>query len=249
MSLYNADKKDDIEKLKRMLIDSDNTVFLTGAGMSTDSGIPDFRGSRGIYTVSEEESPEYLISRECLICEPEKFFENYRTKLLYPDAEPNRGHYALAELEKKGLIQELITQNIDTLHERAGSRNVIKLHGTTLRNYCIRCGKEYPDKFIAQTTGIPHCSCGGIVRPDVVLYGEGVPEKIYTAAENAAYDARLMVVVGSSLAVNTASSIVRCFGGGHLVIINRTPTSYDRYADLVIHGEISDILPALCEND
>ena len=238
---------DRYEKLGELIRNSKKTVFFGGAGVSTESGIPDFRSKDGLYNVRdvqfEKYSPEYLLSIDCLEDEPEVFYEYYRQKLDTHGIEPNRAHYALAELEKKGLLAGIITQNIDGLHQRAGSVNVAEIHGSTLRNYCSRCGAKYPADYIFKSeTPIPRCKhCGGTVRPDVTLYGEMLPDQEVYKADSYIRGAELLIVGGTSLAVWPAAGYVARFRG-KLVIINRDETPYDYQADLVFHESIGEVL-------
>ncbi len=244
---------DDIRRLKEALDAAEHAVFFGGAGMSTASGIPDFRGASGLYTVSEEESPEYLLSDECLVKEPERFFAYYRTKILYPNAKPNPAHTALAELEKRGRIRAVVTQNIDGLHQAAGSRKVLELHGSCARSYCMKCGRPVERDYIAQTEGVPRCeTCGGVVRPDVVLYGEFLPQAVFEEAKREIEAADLLLVGGSSLTVYPAASLVtrytRLAGRGRrriLAIVNYGETPYDCDADFLIRESVAEVLPQL----
>ena len=237
----------EIQKLKELLYASRHAVFFGGAGVSTDSGIPDFRGSSGIYTSGD--TPEYLLSVECLYGEPKKFYDFYRGSMLYPDAKPNATHLALAELEKMGVLHAVVTQNIDGLHQAAGSENVFELHGTTARCYCDGCGKRFPGDAVLHDP-IPPCDrCGGVVRPDVVLYGEGLDQKTWIGALREIDRADLLIVGGTSLVVNPAASLVGAFHGAHLVIINYTPTPYDPDAELVIRCSLSDVFRALLRDN
>ena len=226
-------------ELAAILAGAERMVFLGGAGVSTGSGIPDFRGSAGLYTASspEEEPPERVLSGTYLRRFPEKFFAYYRR--------PNAAHRALAQLEREGKLAAVITQNIDGLHQAAGSHNVLELHGSVLRNECLSCGREYPLSLVLETDGVPHCpACGGIVRPDVVLYGEGLDMRILTQAVSAIRAADVLLVGGTSLTVYPAAALPDEFTGKHLVIINRTPTPLDRRAELVIRDPIQSVLPA-----
>lgn len=234
-------------ELAAILAGAERMVFLGGAGVSTGSGIPDFRGSAGLYTASspEEDPPERVLSGTYLRRFPEKFFAYYRRHMLYPSARPNAAHCALAQLEREGKLAAVITQNIDGLHQAAGSHNVLELHGSVLRNECLSCGREYPLSLVLETDGVPHCpACGGIVRPDVVLYGEGLDMRILTQAVNAIRAADVLLVGGTSLTVYPAAALPDEFTGKHLVIINRTPTPLDRRAELVIRDPIQSVLPA-----
>ena len=238
---------DNYEKLNELIHDSNKTVFFGGAGVSTESGIPDFRSKDGLYNVRdvqfEKYQPEYLLSIDCLEGEPEVFFEYYRQKLDTHGIEPNRAHYKLAEMEKAGLLAGIITQNIDGLHQRAGSVNVAEIHGSTLRNYCSRCGKEFPWDYIFRSEGpLPLCDkCGGTVRPDVTLYGEMLPDAEICKADSYIRGAELLIVGGTSLAVWPAAGYVARFHG-KLVMINRDETPYDYRADLIFHESIGEVL-------
>ena len=240
-----------VKKLTELIKNSKRTVFFGGAGVSTESGIPDFRSKDGLYNVRdvqfEQYEPEYLLSIDCLESEPKVFFEYYRQKLDTHNIQPNRAHYKLAELEKAGLLAGIITQNIDGLHQRAGSVNVAEVHGSTLRNYCSRCGKKFPADYIFKSTGdYPVCdACGGMVRPDVTLYGEMLPEDEIAKADSYIRGAELLIVGGTSLTVWPAAGYVSRFRGGHLVIINRDATAYDSYADLVFHESIGEVLGSI----
>ena len=244
-------RKEDILALQKIIDESRAVVFFGGAGVSTESGIPDFRSKDGLYNQRdirfEQYEPEYLLSRSCLLNDTAVFFEFYRQKLDVSGIEPNAAHRALAELEKRGKLLGVITQNIDGLHQRAGSKNVQEIHGTTFRNYCMDCRKTYPADFIFQSgEEIPHCpACGGIVRPDVTLYGEGLPEDAWRNAEDMIRRADCLIVGGTSLSVAPASYLVHGFMGKHLVIINRDATPQDRYAELVIRDSIGEVLGAI----
>lgn len=234
-----------IDEIKSLILESKNTVFLGGAGVSTESGIPDFRGPNGLYTQKNKRgyTPEYMLSHTCLVKNPDLFFENYKTNVLHPNAEPNMAHKALATMEEKGLLTAVITQNIDGLHQMAGSKSVIELHGSTCENYCCRCGKQYDIDFILKTDGVPHCSCGGIVRPNVTLYEEELNESALMVAATLMSTADILIVGGTSLTVNPAASLVSLFPGKHLIIINLSETPFDHMAEFVIREKISDVLP------
>ena len=235
-------------EVKRIIDEAENIVFFGGAGVSTDSGIPDFRGSDGLYTDFEDidEAPETILSHNYLLRKPESFYSYYKTHMIYPYAEPNDAHYSLAKLEQAGKLSAIITQNIDGLHQAAGSQNVIELHGSVHRNYCVRCGESHTLSHILDSDQIPRCrKCNGMVRPDVVLYGEGLANEAFSRAEEAVYNADVLIVGGTSLTVHPASSLVDAFEGEHLIIINRTPTPYDGYAEFVIRDSIADILNIL----
>ncbi len=236
----------DIEKVAEILRNAKHAVFFGGAGLSTESGIPDFRGSGGLYT-SEGEGNEYYLSRRCLTVDPRAFYRFYNQNMVFPGAKPNRAHLSLAKLEEKGIIKAVITQNIDGLHQAAGSRRVIELHGTVSRSYCMRCGKVFDRAYIEGQSDLPKCSeCGGIVRPDVTLYGESLDGFTFRDAENEVAQADVMIVGGSSLTVYPAASLVGNFNG-ILIIINYSPTAYDKSADFVFNASVSDVLGELAE--
>lgn len=233
----------DIEKLRKMIKEARNVVFFGGAGVSTESGIPDFRGAGGLYT-EDGKGNEYYLSRRCLTVDPFAFYRFFREHMTFPDARPNAAHKALAKLEEEGKLKAIITQNIDGLHQLAGSRRVLELHGTLTRSYCMRCGKVfYPEH--TDDEPVPKCTaCGGIVRPDVTLYGESLDGFTFREAENAIAEADLLIAGGSSLTVYPAASLVGNFEGGKLVIINYSQTAYDDSADLVIRASIGEVLSA-----
>ncbi len=234
-----------IETLQKMIDTSNYIVFFGGAGVSTESGIKDFRGKNGLYKQNNtKRPPEYLLSHTCLVKEPEAFFQYYRENMNSLNAKPNVTHTFLANLESCGKLKAVITQNIDGLHQKAGSKRVLELHGTTLRNYCINCGKEYEKDYIFNGKGIPKCECGGLIRPDVVLYEEMLPDSFLEAIIEIE-KADLLIVAGTSLTVEPASSLVRYFRGRNLVIINETETPYDHYAELVIHNSLKEIFSKL----
>lgn len=226
------------ERIKELLFSAEHAVFFGGAGVSTESGIPDFRSSDGLY---KDASNEYYLSRTCLMKEPEKFFDFYRKNMVFPDAKPNKTHLALAELEGMGVIKAVITQNIDGLHQAAGSRNVIELHGTTSSCYCMGCKKEYPEELINKGVGIPRCpSCGSVLRPDVTLYEEGLDGFSLYSAKKHVDMSDLMIVGGTSLKVFPAAGFVEDFSGRHLIIVNLSPTPYDDKAEFVIRASLSE---------
>ena len=239
--------KKEIELICEILREAKHVVFFGGAGISTESGIPDFRGSGGLYT-SEGEGNEYYLSRRCLTINPLAFYNFYNKNMVYPDAKPNRAHYALAKLEEKGILKSVITQNIDGLHQSAGSGRVIELHGTVSRSYCMRCGKVCEPNVLGKDEIVPKCpACGGIVRPDVTLYGEALDGFTFRDAENEIAAADVLIVGGSSLTVYPAASLVGNFEGKHLIIINYSPTDYDRSAEFVIRESVGEVLSALAE--
>lgn len=231
-----------IDQLQEWIDQSGNTVFFGGAGVSTESGIPDFRSVDGLYHLKYQYPPEQMISHTFYEQYPEEFFRFYRDKLLNPGAEPNAAHRKLAELEKAGKLNAVITQNIDGLHQKAGSRNVFELHGSVLRNYCEKCGAPYSEEFIRTGKGIPRCEkCGGRVKPDVVLYEEPLNNNVFEGAAKAIRAADLLIVGGTSLVVYPAAGLLRYFNGDHIVLINRDPTPQDGMADLVIRDKIGEV--------
>ena len=232
-----------IHRLKELLDGSDNIVFFGGAGVSTESGIPDFRSVDGLYSQKFKYPPETILSHTFFERHTEEFFDFYRTKMLAPDAQPNAAHRKLAQWEQEGRLKAVITQNIDGLHQKAGSREVLELHGSVLRNYCTRCGAFYDVDYIANSTGVPRCEkCGGIVKPDVVLYEEGLDEEVLSGAVNAIRHADTLIIGGTSLVVYPAAGLIRYFRGDHLVVINMQPTGADAQADLCIAKPIGQVL-------
>ncbi len=227
--------------LKKLIEDSNNIVFFGGAGVSTESGIPDFRSKDGLYNQKYKYPPEQILSHTFFMNQTDEFYKFYREKLNSLKYEPNITHIKLAELEKKGKLKAVITQNIDGLHQKAGSKNVLELHGSVLRNYCMKCNKFFSAEFIFNSKGIPKCECGGIVKPDVVLYEEGLDDDIFTKSISAIQNSDLMIVAGTSLTVNPASSLVRFFRGNNLVLINRDSTPYDGIASLVINQNLGNV--------
>ena len=239
---------DELQKLVEILRESEKIVFFGGAGVSTESGIPDFRSANGLWNekLQIELSPEQLVSHTYFERFPKEFFDFYREKLVYPDAEPNGCHKALARLEEMGKLLAVVTQNIDGLHQAAGSKTVYELHGSVLRNYCSRCHKFFDLNYIMHTTGVPKCDkCGATIKPDVVLYEEGLDEDVVRGAINAIASADLLVVCGTSLVVYPAASFIRYFNGQNLAIINRDATSYDSQCDIVIHDDLVKTFKAL----
>lgn len=235
-----------IEELQKIIDESNNIVFFGGAGVSTESGLKDFRGKNGLYKAQNKynRSPEYLLSNRCLYNEPEIFFEYYKENLNSEDIKPNITHKYLKELEDKSKLKAIVTQNIDGLHQKAGSKHVLEVHGTTYRCYCDKCYIEYPGDKIFKSSGIPKCECGGMIRPAVTLYGEQLPQ----AFDEAIYyisKADVLIVAGTSLTVEPASSLVRLFNGKHLIIINDSPTPYDSIAELVIHKPLGEVFSKL----
>lgn len=231
--------------LQSMINEAQRIVFFGGAGVSTESGIPDFRSQDGLYNQKYKYPPERIISHSFFIASPEEFFRFYRDRMIYPEAKPNAAHLKLAELERAGKLLAVVTQNIDGLHSDAGSRSVIELHGSVRRNYCMKCGKSYDLDFITSSNGVPRCSCGGIVKPDVVLYEEALNESDINAAINAISNADLLIIGGTSLAVQPAAGLIRFFNGNRLAVINKSPTCADDEADIVINGSIGETLGAI----
>lgn len=235
----------ELETLKRWIEESSRIVFFGGAGVSTESGIPDFRSKDGLYNQKFDYPPETIISHSFFTLRPEYFFRFYREKMLPLGYEPNITHKKLAQWEKSGKLTAVITQNIDGLHQKAGSRCVYELHGSVLRNYCVKCGEFYPAEFVRDSVGVPKCRCGGIVKPDVVLYEEPLKESTVEKSINAIRTADLLIVAGTSLTVYPAAGFLRYYRGNRLVLINRDPTPYDAQADLVIHAGLGEVFSNL----
>ncbi len=234
------------EELQKMIDESRKIVFFGGAGVSTESGIPDFRSVDGLYHQKYDYPPEQMLSHTFYVRHPEAFFRFYRDKLLPSGAEPNKAHRKLAEWEKEGKLLAVVTQNIDGLHQAAGSQKVYELHGSTLRNYCEDCGKFYSaDAIREDPRPVPLCECGGRIKPDVVLYEEGLDSRILNGAIRAISEADMLIVAGTSLTVYPAAGLVRYFRGKHLVLINRDPTPMDDQCDLVIHDKVGEVLGSL----
>lgn len=236
-----------ISLLQQFVDESKKIVFFGGAGVSTESGIPDFRSQDGLYNQKWKYPPEVIISRSFFVTETAEFYRFYREKLIITGAKPNAAHLKLAELEQKGKLLAIVTQNIDGLHQAAGSKNVFELHGSTLRNFCTHCGKSYDIDFIAKSAdspdGIPHCTaCNAIVKPDVVLYEESLDQKVLSGAIKAISKADMLIIGGTSLVVYPAAGLIRNFRGKHLVLINKSTTQADSSAELVIHDSIGKVL-------
>lgn len=228
--------------LQKIINDSDNIVFFGGAGVSTESGIPDFRSVDGLYNQKYDFPPEEILSHT-FFCEHTDYFYNfYRDKMLCLDAKPNSAHKKLAELERAGKLSAVVTQNIDGLHQLAGSKKVYELHGSVHRNYCMSCRKEFSAEDILNSKGIPHCNCGGLIKPDVVLYEEGLDDNCVSGALSAISNADCLIVAGTSLNVYPAAGFIRYFRGKYFVLINRDETPADKMADLVIHGNVGEIM-------
>lgn len=231
-----------IEQLKSWIKESKKIVFFGGAGISTESGIPDFRSVDGLYNQKYDRSPEEILSHSFYMRHPDEFFRFYRDKMLYLDAKPNKGHLALAKLEEMGKLTAVVTQNIDGLHQKAGNKVVYELHGSVLRNYCQRCGKFYSAQDIQKSQGIPTCECGGRIKPDVVLYEESLDQKTMEGAIRAIKEADMLIVGGTSLAVYPAAGLIHYYQGSHLVLINKTATPMDSRADLCIQDSFGDVM-------
>jgi NAD-dependent deacetylase len=234
-----------IEKLRQWVAESDNIVFFGGAGVSTESGIPDFRSVDGLYNQTWAYPPETILSHSFFERDPEEFYRFYHAKLVIPDAKPNMAHYRLAELEREGKLKAILTQNIDGLHQAAGSRVVLELHGSTHRCYCARCGCRYPERVINQCEGVPRCECGGVVRPDVVLYEEPLDQYILTRSVNYISQADMLIIGGTSLAVYPAAGLINYYRGHKLVLVNRGQTPRDGQADLIVRGNIGQVFAQL----
>lgn len=246
-------KEEKIERFQEILLESESVVFLGGAGVSTESGIPDFRSKDGLYHKTEKRfskyRPEYLLSNTCLNREPEIFFDYYRRNLDARNIQPNRGHYALAKMEAEGRLEGVITQNIDGLHQKAGSKNVQEIHGTTWINHCVSCSHEYDVNFIFDSKDpVPRCpNCGKMVRPDVTLYGEMLPQPAYDNAVSMIRFADCLIIGGTSLEVGSAAQLAHMFHGNHLIIINKSKTRLEGKADIVFHDSIGEILSCIIE--
>ncbi|WP_326512461.1 NAD-dependent protein deacylase [Clostridium intestinale] len=240
-----------IDKLKEILINSNNIVFFGGAGVSTESGIPDFRSASGLFNekLNKTFTPEQLVSHTYFMRYTEDFYKFYKDKLIYEEAKPNDAHLALAKLEKLGKLKAVITQNIDGLHQAAGSKTIFELHGSVHRNYCTKCHKFYPIEFILKASKIPTCTeCEGTVKPDVVLYEEGLDENVINGAVNAIAHADTLIIGGTSLVVYPAAGLINYFKGKNLILINKSTTSADSKADLVIHDSIGKVLKEYTED-
>lgn len=239
---------DEQKQLREWLKESTRIVFFGGAGVSTESSIPDFRGVDGLYHQHYKYSPETIISHSFYKKNPQEFFEFYRNRMLFPEAKPNKAHLALARLEEEGRLKAVITQNIDGLHQAAGSRNVLELHGSVHRNYCTRCGKFYGLSKILENgspDGVPKCSCGGAIKPDVVLYEESLDQEVLQSSVSYIKGADMLIVGGTSLTVYPAAGLIDYYQGNKMVLINKTVTPMDNRADLVINGSIGETLGAV----
>ncbi len=234
-----------LELFRKWIEESKCIVFFGGAGVSTESGIPDFRSVDGLYNQKFEYPPETIISHSFYLRDPAYFFRFYREKMMPLGFEPNVTHRVLARWEEEGKLSAVVTQNIDGLHQKAGSKNVLELHGSVLRNYCTRCRKFYPAEFVKNCDGVPTCGCGGIVKPDVVLYEEGLDGFTLNASIRAIQEADLLIVAGTSLTVYPAAGLVNYYSGNRLVLINRDETPYDGYANLVFHTSLGSVFSEL----
>lgn len=238
--------QDAIQELKQIIEHYDNIVFFGGAGVSTESGIPDFRSVDGLYHQQYDYPPETILSHTFYRHYGDEFFRFYRNKMLFPDAKPNAAHLKLAELEQRGRLRAVITQNIDGLHQAAGSKTVLELHGSVLRNYCENCGEFHDMAYIQKSSGIPKCrKCGGSVKPDVVLYEEGLDQKTLNSAVRFIQKAQVLIIGGTSLAVYPAAGLIDYFQGDKLVVINKSPTPRDSHADLLIQAPIGEVFSQL----
>lgn len=236
---------DKLAEFQKLIDESDHIVFFGGAGVSTESGIPDFRSQDGLYNQKYDYPPETILSHTFFMNNPEEFFRFYREKMLYLDAEPNAAHKALARLEKRKKLKAVITQNVDGLHQKAGSNTVLELHGSVHRNYCMKCGKSYGVEAIVNSKGVPRCECGGIIKPDVVLYEEPLDEYITSMAMAYVQSADMFIVGGTSLTVYPAAGFVYQYMGDKLVLINKSKTQLDGNARLVFNESIGEVFSSL----
>ncbi|MDR3290733.1 MAG: NAD-dependent protein deacylase [Methanobrevibacter sp.] len=236
-----------IDQLREIIANSNNIVFFGGAGVSTESGIPDFRSEEGIYKTFKDfrDCPETILSHSYFILFPDEFYKYYKDNLIYKDAKPNPAHFALAKLEKEGKLNGIITQNVDGLHQKAGSKNLVELHGSVYRNYCMECKKFYDLNYILESNGVPTCVCGGLIKPDVTLYEEALNQNSLNLVIDLISNAEVLIVGGTSLVVQPAANLIHYFQGKKLVFINKNRTSYDENADLVIHDKIGEVLSSI----
>ena len=234
-----------MKSLQEIIDGAKRLVFFGGAGVSTESGIPDFRSVDGLYSQRYAYPPETILSHSFFEVRPAEFFEFYRDRMLFPNAKPNKAHTWLAKFEETGRLTVVVTQNIDGLHQAAGSRRVFELHGSVHRNYCMDCGKFFPMETILHSTGIPRCECGGVIKPDVVLYEEGLDDATVRGALRVISQADVLIVAGTSLTVYPAAGFLDAFSGRHLILINRDPTPADGRAELVIHDKVGEVLDAV----
>ena len=236
----------EVEKLKQAIDECNYIVFFGGAGVSTESGIPDFRSVDGLYNQKYAYPPETIVSHSFYMQRTAEFYDFYKEKMLFPDAEPNAAHKKLAELEEQGKLKAVVTQNIDGLHQKAGSKEVLELHGSVHRNYCTGCGKFFPLSYVIEADGIPKCdACGETIKPDVVLYEEGLDQSILNRTMRHISNADMLIIGGTSLAVYPAAGLIDYFHGKYLVVINMQPTPRDQYADIVINGKIGEVFSKL----
>lgn len=233
---------DKMEQLQKMIDESSRIVFFGGAGVSTESNIPDFRSADGLYRQKYRYSPEQIVSHSFFLQHTAEFYDFYKEKMMFLDAKPNKAHLKLAELEAAGKLSAVVTQNIDGLHQAAGSKNVLELHGSILRNYCMKCRKTYSAEYVKSSEGIPTCTCGGTIRPDVVLYEEGLDSAVIQKSILAISEADMLIIGGTSLVVYPAAGFVDYFRGKHLVLINKDATARDVGAELTIHEPIGEVL-------
>ena len=233
------------KELQRMIDECQNIVFFGGAGVSTESNIPDFRSADGLYQEKYLYPPEQVVSHTFFVRKTDMFYDFYKDKMMFLDAHPNKAHFKLAELEESGKLRAVITQNIDGLHQMAGSKNVLELHGSIHRNYCQRCGKFFDAKYVKQSEGVPKCECGGIIKPDVVLYEEGLDQTIIRKSIQAIQNADMLIIGGTSLVVYPAAGFIDYFRGKYLVVINKSETSRDAQADLCIGEPIGEVLGSI----
>ena len=231
-----------MNELQAIINQSKSIVFFGGAGVSTESGIPDFRSVDGLYNQKYDYPPEEILSHSFFMSNTEEFYRFYRDKMLCLNAKPNKAHLKLAELEKSGKLTAVVTQNIDGLHQLAGSHNVFELHGSVHRNYCMKCHKEFNAEFMLKSSGIPRCTCGGIIKPDVVLYEEGLDNSTVNSALSAISNCDTLIIAGTSLTVYPAAGFIRYFKGNNLILINRDKTPLDSSCDLVIHEKVGEVL-------
>lgn len=237
---------DKVKQLKEIVDNTDDLVFFGGAGVSTESGIPDFRSTDGLYNMKYKYPPETIVSHTFFVRRTEEFYEFYKDKMMALDAKPNKAHYKLAQWEKEGKCRAVVTQNIDGLHQMAGSKKVLELHGSIHRNYCTKCGKFFDAVYVKNSEGVPRCdACGGLVKPDVVLYEEGLDSQTISDAVYAISHADVLIIGGTSLAVYPAAGMIDYFRGSHLVLINRSSTPRDSQADLVINDSIGEVFGQL----
>ncbi len=232
---------ENILKLKSWIAESNNIVFFGGAGVSTESGIPDFRSVDGLYNQQWKYPPETILSHSFFERYPEEYFRFHREKLVIDGVEPNRAHLRLAELEREGKLRAVVTQNIDGLHQAAGSKTVLELHGSILRAYCSRCRRPYPQEQMNQGNGVPRCSCGGVIRPDIVLYEEPLDQDVVSEAVHYIRNAEILIIGGTSLNVYPAAGLINYYRGDKLVLVNLSETPYDHYANLIIHEKIGEV--------